>query len=153
MAVKFSTATVNGMLGSTSLKSQFANGTINFYTGAQPVDADSAETGTLLGRVTLNGNSFTPGVSTNGINFDSPAAGSRSISKAAAEIWKFVGTGAGTIGWFRFVGNAVDNGLASTTLPRIDGSVGIASGDLRLSNVTSAVGAQVTIDTFSITGA
>jgi hypothetical protein len=152
MAVKFSTAVVNGMLGSTNLKSLFANGVINFYTGAQPVDADSAETGTLLGRVTLDGGSFTPGVSTNGINFASPSAGSRTISKASAEIWKFMGTSAGTIGWFRFVGNAVDNGLSSTTLPRIDGSVGIASGDLRLSSVTAAVGSQVTIDSFSITG-
>ena len=158
MAVKFSTGAIAKMLGKNGtdtgadgLRGIFTNGVIKLYTGAQPATADDAPTGTLLGDITVNGGAFTEGSATNGLNFGAPSG--KTISKASGETWKFTGSAAGTIGWFRFQANAVDNDSSSTSLSRIDGSVGITSGDMRLTSVTSAIGTSITIDTFTITGA
>ena len=72
MALELSTGLRSGMLNSTGIKEAFANGTIFVYNGPQPINADAAVQGTLLGQVTLNGGAFTFGTSTNGINFDAP---------------------------------------------------------------------------------
>jgi hypothetical protein len=158
MAVKYSTGAITKLLGKNGvdtsadgLRGIFTNGVMKFYTGAQPASADDAVTGTLLGDVTVNGGAFTEGTATNGLNFGAPAG--RTVSKATGEVWKFTVVAAGTIGWFRFQANPVDNDASSTSLSRIDGSVGITSGDLRLTSVTSASGTVITIDTFVITAA
>jgi len=158
MAVKFSTGAIAKMLGKNGtdtgadgLRGIFTNGVIKLYTGAQPATADDAPTGTMLGDITVGGAAFVEGSASNGLNFGAPSG--KTISKASGETWKFTGSAAGTIGWFRFQANAVDNDSSSTSLSRIDGSVGVTSGDLRLTSVTSAVGTSITIDTFTITGA
>ena len=120
---------------------------IEVYTGTQPVTADAAVTGTLLGTVTLNSGAFTPGVSTNGLTF--AAAVSGAVSKSG--VWSFNGVAAGTAGWFRLKGNAVDAGSLSTVLPRLDGSVAVSGADLNLSNIAIVVSAPSTIDTFTFT--
>ena len=157
MAVKFSTGCISKLFGSqgvdtgaNGLRGLMTNGTIKFFTGAQPATADDAPTGTLLGNVTLAAGAFTPGTATNGINLGAPVG--KVVSKASGESWQFKGVAAGTIGWFRYQANAVDNDSLSTTLTRIDGSIGITSGDLHLATVTSAVNTIITIDTFNITG-
>lgn len=145
MAARFSTGFRNKILGEQGVETG-ANGfkgifkycVIDLYSGTQPATADSAATGTLLGRVTLDGGAFTEGVTTNGLVWDTPANGA--IAKPTAANWKFTGLAAGTIGWFRCRGNAVDNGLTSTTLPRFDGAVGITSGELQLTVITVDVG-------------
>jgi len=147
MAFKYSTKLFNAMLG--AVDTQLTNGVIYLYTGAQPVDADSAVTGTLIGIATKDAGAFTPGAATNGLNFATAVL--NAMSKESAEVWKFTAIAAGTIGWFRFVGNATDSGASSTALPRIDGSVGITSGDARTSKVTYAIGETGTIDSFTIT--
>lgn len=158
MAVRYSTGVISKLFGrngvdsgADGLRGIFLNGVMKFYTGAQPASADDPITGTLLGDVTVLALPFAEGSAANGINFDSPSL--RTLSKASAEIWQFKGIAAGTIGWFRFQANAVDNDTLSTTLSRIDGSVGITSGDLRLTSVTSAINTIITIDSFTITAA
>ena len=158
MAVKYSTGVISKLFGrngvdtgSDGLRGIFLNGVIKFYTGAQPGSADDPITGTFLGDVTVLGLPFTEGSATNGLNFGAPSL--RTVAKSVTEIWQFKGAAAGTIGWFRFQANGVDNDALSTTLPRIDGSVGITSGDLRLTSVTSAVNTVITIDSFTITAA
>ena len=150
MTIKFSTGAINSMLNNTGLKSLLANGVIRCYSGAQPTDADQAPTGTLLGSITVNGGAFTEGIATNGLNFDAPVG--KTLSKATAEVWKFTGAATGTLGWFRFQANAVDNGSVSTTLVRVDGQIGTAtSGDLHLSTLSATSGSVQTIDVFSFT--
>lgn len=149
MALHFSTGLIQGILNASGIKEQLADGVIRVYTGAQPANADAAVAGTLLIQYTLSSGAWTAGTATNGLEFDAPVAGV--LSKAAAETWSGVGVATGTAGWFRFVGNATDAGGSSTTLPRIDGSVGAGSGDLALSNTSITTGAPNTIDTFSIT--
>lgn len=147
MTVRLSTALRNNLAGSTGFAATFANGIIEIRTGSQPVTADAAATGTLLGTVTLNSGAFTPGVSTNGLTFATASGGT--VSKSG--IWSFAGVAAGTAGWFRLKSNALDNDLLSTTLPRLDGSIATSGADMNLSNLSIAISATTTIDTFAWT--
>ena len=147
MTIRLSTKLRDNLAGTTGFSATFANGVIEIYSGAQPATADSAVTGTLLGTVTLNSGAFTPGTATNGLTFAAASGGS--VSKSG--VWSFNGVATGTAGWFRLKGNAVDAGGASTTLPRLDGSIATSGGDMNISNLSIAVGAPNTVDTFTWT--
>lgn len=147
MTIRLSTGLRTALAGSAGISSTFANGIIEIRTGTQPSYADNAVTGTLLGTVTLASGAFTPGVSTNGLTWAAAAAGVASKTGT----WSFNGVAAGTAGWFRLKGNAADNDALSTTLPRLDGSIGTSGADLNMSNLSITIGAPTTIDTFSIT--
>lgn len=147
MTIRLSTGLRDRLVGTTGFSSTFANGVIEIYTGAQPASADAAVTGTLLGTVTLNSGAFTPGTATNGLTFAAPSGGV--VSKSG--VWSFNGVANGTAGWFRLKGNAVDAGGVSTTAPRLDGTVAVSGGDMAISNITIAVGAPNTVDTFTWT--
>ena len=147
MTVRLSTQLRTNLAGSTGFAASFANGIIEIYTGSQPATADAAVTGTLLGTVTLNSLAFTPGSATNGLTFAAAAGGA--VSKTG--VWSFNGVAAGTAGWFRLKGNAVDAGAISTVLPRLDGSIAVSGADLNLSNIVIAVSAPNTVDTFTFT--
>lgn len=103
------------------------------------------------GSVTASYANMSGGVSpVNGLTF-APAAGG-SVSKSG--VWSFNGVAAGTAGWFRLIGSVADAGAlisAAPYLPRIDGSVAVSGADLNLSNITIAVSAPNTIDTFTLT--
>lgn len=147
MAFRYSTGLFNSFLA--ALQTDMADGVIKFYTGSQPTSPDAAATGTPIGTVTLAGGAWTAGTATNGINFGTPAGAT--IEKDPAEEWKFTAEAAGTIGWGRFVSNsASDTGGASTTLSRMDFSVGITSGDCTMTKVTYAIGETGVIQTFTI---
>jgi hypothetical protein len=65
------------MAGIGSFKDSFNNGRMEIYTGAQPVTADAAVTGTLLCTITANGAAFTPEVlATGSVTLSTGAAGS-----------------------------------------------------------------------------
>jgi len=145
--LRLSTGLRTNLAGSTGFAATFANGVIEIRSGTQPASADSAATGTLLGTVTLASGAFTPGSPTNGLTFAAAANGA--VSKSGT--WSFVGIAAGTAGWFRLKGNGVDEGGASTTLPRLDGSIAVSGADMNLSNIAIAIGAPTTIDSFTWT--
>lgn len=87
--------------------------------------------------------------SVNGLYLGNPAAGV--IEKPASVVWSFNGVAAGTAGWFRFIGSVSDAGALVSAAPwpiRLDGSIAVSGGDASLSNITVAVGAPNTIDTF-----
>ena len=132
-----------------SLKDVLHDGVLRIYTGSQPSSPDAAVAGTFLMEVTVSGGTFVAGAFGNGLEFGAAASGA--IAKAAAEVWQAVALASGTAGWFRFVGNATDAGGASTTLPRVDGSVGTSGADLNMSSTTVTTGATYTIDTFTLT--
>ena len=157
MAISYSTGVISKLFGengvdtgANGLRGIMKNGVIRVYTGAQPATADAAPTGTLLGSITKDGAAFVEGVATNGLQLLAPSL--RTVSKNT-DVWKFTGVAAGTMGYFRFQANAVDNDSSSTTLDRIDGSIGITSGDMRVTSVTSIIGGTSTVDTFLITAA
>lgn len=144
MTVRLSTGLRNAMCGTVGFAAAFNGGVIEVRTGSQPSSADAPASGTLLGTVTLNSLPFTPGDMTNGLTFAAAANGA--VSKSG--VWSFNGIAAGTAGWFRLKGNAQDDGAASTTHVRLDGSIATSGADLNLSNTSIAVGAPNTIDSF-----
>ena len=148
MAFRYSTKLFNDFLS--SLKSDLTNGSIELYTGSQPSSPDAAITGTLIGRATNNGGAWSEGSGSNGLNFGTVA--SAAVDKSTSETWQFTAVAAGTIGWGRFRANATDAGSADSTFvkPRIDFSVGITTGDLKMSKVTYAVGETGVIQEFLI---
>ena len=148
MTARLSTGLRTNLAGSTGFAATFANGIIEIRTGTQPATADAAATGTLLGTITKASGAFTPGTATNGLTFATAADGA--VTKST-DAWSFNGVAAGTAGWFRFKGNAADNDLSSTTLPRLDGSIATSGGDMSLSNIVIAIGAPTTVDVFSFT--
>ena len=147
MTVRLSTKLRDNLAGTTGFASTFANGVIEIYSGSQPVSADNAVSGILLGTVTLGSGAFTPGTATNGLTFAAASGGAASKSG----VWSFNGVAVGTAGWFRLKGNAADAGALSTVLPRLDGSIATSGADLNLSNISIAVGAPNTIDSFAWT--
>jgi len=144
MTIRLSTALRNNLAGDTGFAATFANGIIEIRTGTQPATADSAATGTLLGTITLASGAFTPGSPTNGLTFAAAAGGA--VSKSGQ--WSMNGIAAGTAGWFRLKGNALDDDLSSTTLPRLDGSIAVSGADMNLSNISITIGAPTTVDSF-----
>lgn len=114
-------------------------GFINVYSGPQPISADSAATGTLLGTVSVDG-------AGTGLTMQASAAGS--ISKTPTETWRFAGLADGTAGWARFYPSGGNPAGSSTTEARIDFAIGTANADLVISNMSVKVGIPCTIDTF-----
>ena len=150
MAERFTTTHADMIC--TAVKNAYANGVLAVYGGAsQPADANDAETGTLLALITVNGGAFTPGVATNGLNFDAPSAGV--LSKAAAETWSGVGLAAAGTGttatYFRFYDNSQDTGASPTGL-RFDGAIGTSSlSELQMTVTTIVEGSPVVINSFT----
>ena len=84
--------------------------------------------------------------------FGQPTAGV--IQKPSTQVWSFNGIAAGTAGWFRFIASPADAGALLSAAPwytRLDGSIAVSGGDAALSNITVAIGAPNTIDTFKWT--
>lgn len=152
MTIRISTALRNAMAGSVGFAGALTNGSIEIYSGPQPLTADAPISGTLLGRVTVNGGAWAEGSPTNGLQFDPVTNGT--VAKKAADTWKFTGLANGTAGWFRFRANAADAGADDSTTvthPRLDGSVGVSGADLNMSNINIVTGGPNTVDVFSFT--
>lgn len=133
-----------------SLKDIMKDGVINIYSGAQPATADAAATGTLLMQITVSSGAFVAGAFGNGLEFENdPLDGV--IEKASGETWSAVAIATGVAGYFRFIGNATDAGALSTTLPRIDGSIGTSGADMNLGTTSIVLGRTYTIDSFILT--
>jgi hypothetical protein len=146
MTIRLSTGLRNAMVGSVGFAGALGGGVIEIRSGTQPTTADSPATGVLLGIVTVDGLAFTPGLPANGLTLSAPADGR--VTKNT-DPWRFVGLETGVAGWFRHVGNALDSGGASTTLPRMDGSIGTSGADMNLSNISVTDGVPATVDVYA----
>ena len=127
-------------------KDVFRNGVLRIYSGSQPADPDDAASGTLLLEVTVDGGTFAHGDDANALNWADAVLGV--IQKEGGDTWKAAGLADGTAGWFRFCANPTDAGGSSTSLARVDGSVGTSGADLLL--VSTAI---VTSDIYYINSA
>lgn len=128
---------------SRSIQDLFYKGFIRVYSGTQPALADDAVTGVHL--VTL----YSDGTAT-GLTFDDAALGV--LSKAVAETWSGTCLATGTAGYFRLYTSSGDTITSvSTTEERIDGAIGVATGELKFSSVDFTSGAVITVNTFSLT--
>src|SRR6185312_9409891 len=141
MTLKASTGLRTSMLATGSLIGAFATPVILIYAGTVPATADASVAGaTLLTSIT--------GPSAAALAFD--AASNGSLPKAAAQTWSGTNVATGTATFFRLVSQA-DDGAASTTEPRLQGTCGTAGADLNMSSVNLTSGAVQTIDAATIT--
>ena len=115
---------------------------IAIYSGAQPADADSAATGTLLVTISESGGA-------NGLTWDDALAGV--LSKAAAETWQGTAVATNTAGWFRCYQTGDDPANAETVLARFDGSVSTSGAQLNMSSTSIVLDAIQTISAFTYT--
>lgn len=121
------------------LASQLTGGFIRLFSGARPATPDMAETGTLLGVVTVDG------LSGAGLHFASAGP----LLQKADEPWVFRGLADGAVTWFRIVAPG-DTGANDLTALRIDGDVGgpSATADMNWQSTTVATGVPYTLDAF-----
>jgi hypothetical protein len=109
-----------------SFVSVFQNGVLDIYNGTNPSDADGAESGTLLCRITKNGAAFTPGNSANGcsvtLGLGAQVKKATDPATGLQEQWSGVGLADGTATWVRWYDNDVVTGASSTAI-RMDGLV------------------------------
>lgn len=152
MAIRLSTGCVNALAGNTStgdasLRDIFHEGVIAVYTGTQPANADTAESGTLLGYITVASGEFTPGSGTNGLIWQNAVNGV--CPKPTETEWSITPIADGTAGWARLYDNARTTG-ASTSAKRIDMACGVGVGELRWTTTTFTTGVKFTIDTLNL---
>lgn len=110
-------------------------GSMRIYTGTQPANCATANSGTLLADITL----------------PNPAFGSASGGQMAKNgTWQDTSAdGAGTAGHFRIYNTTTPGDGSTTTI--LQGSCGQGSGDLSFDNTSITAGQQVTISTFTLT--
>jgi len=131
-----------------SFRDLFMDSIIRIFSGSQPVNADTAESGSLLVEITLDGAAFVAGAEANGLTLDEPSSGT--LSKPAAANWQGTGILSGSMGWFRMYSNEVTSG-ASTTAVRLDGSIAASGSQFIVASTTVVAGATSTINTFVLT--
>lgn len=142
MSVKTSTGLRNGMLVTGSFRSLMNGCFLRIYAGPVPASADDAiGSATLL--CTVSNNS-----SATGLTFDSTAVGGV-LSKTPAEVWSGNNVAGGTATFYRLETPADDQD-ASSTLPRVQGTVGLLGADLNLSSVALTNGAPQAVDYFTM---
>ena len=131
-----------------SLKDLFRNGVLDIFSGTQPTDADTTESGTKLVRITLSSGAFVAGTAINGINLGTATDGV--IGKDSDETWSGVGLVAGNAGWFRFYDNAAITG-ASTSAIRLDGSIATTGAQMNMTNTSISTSGVTVISSVAIT--
>lgn len=143
MALKLSTGLRNGMLVTGSFKSLIDGGLIKIYSGTPPATADDAiGSATLLTTISVGGTGT-------GITFDSAGTvANGTLQKNASETWQGTNAASGTASFFRHVASG-DDGTASTTQVRMQGTVDVAGADLNLTNPSLVSGAVQTVDYYS----
>lgn len=130
-----------------TMKDILKNNVIRVYSGSPPADADAAEVGVLLLKMTLASGAMTPGAPTNGNNFDAITDGVLSKDSNACS---GVGLANGVAGYWRCYDNGEITG-ASTASKRCEGLCGVSGTTFIMSSTSVVTGATITLDTFNIT--
>lgn len=131
----------NGFGADVSIKTTMANFVMAIYGGTvMPANADAAETGDLLGLVTLSGLAFVPGNPSNGMNFDVSDIGL--LVKPESEEWACIPILDGQARYVRVYDNAMITG-ASTSAVRFDIAAGVTTGEAKFANLVLAAGQRI----------
>ncbi len=142
MAAKFSTGLRNGMLNATGAKTALDAGFLKIYAGTVPADADAALGGATLLCTVSNNSTGT------GVTFETPT--NAVLPKKVSETWSGVNAATDNGAFFRFVA-AADDGSASTSAPRVQGTISASgTGDLNLPTVVFTSTETFTLNYFNI---
>lgn len=126
------------LANSRSFVDLFRNFIMEFRTGNQPANADKAETGEKLLRISVSSGAVVPGVATNGLNFN-PSAVAGILSKAVGEVWSGLGLADGIAGWCRCYTNLYETGESETAI-RFDCLVGVSGTQVEIPSTTIVTG-------------
>lgn len=145
MTLKTSTGLANAMMATGSFRDVFdGNGYLVICQGTEPATADTAlNPSNILCTITENG------VASAWLHLNA-AASAGGLSKLTGETWAGLPTLAGTATYYRYV-LFDDTHAASTTAPRVQGSVAVSGGDLNLPSVSLNTSTSVSISTFTVT--
>lgn len=148
--LQVSTGFKTSILGPYSFEAIFNGGCIEIYSGGRPDRADDPAVGTLLGRFTRNGGLWTPGNTTNGLQW---VRSGPSVFKPFEDIWAVNPAATGVATWFRIVTASPGDNVYSVTAPRIDGDISSAPlvAEMRLLNPVLTIGTVTTLDHFLYT--
>ena len=143
-SLRVSTALRNKLLDTSPFRTIFNLGFLKIYAGPVPNSADDALVGgthTLLVTISNNGTGT-------GLTFNASAA-SGAIAKNTAETWSGVSIAAGTPSFYRLV-TPTDTGAASTTEPRLQGTVAQSGADLNMTTYPIPLTTSIPIDAFAV---
>jgi hypothetical protein len=127
-------------------------GVIDLLSGPMPTDADNAQSGTLLARITASSGAWVAGTHTNGLQYSAPVGGV--IGILGGQTFSGVALATGTVGYARMKGNPADDNAAigATKFVRIDLTVSAGGGaECNLSHIDLTAGETVTINSIAIT--
>ena len=148
MAIRLSTAAVNGLLLTGSFNALFTAGFIDIYTGTQPATSD---TGSGTVGATKLATLYSDNISL-GLHFAAAVSSTGVLPKLASETWSGTILANGQAGWFRLRAAGLDTGVAdSTTYVRMDGSIATSGADLNLGSLTFTLGAPFIMASASFT--
>lgn len=126
---RFSTGLRNSLAAEYGLGLMMNGGIIRVYGGSRPDSPDAAPGSLLLGTITTEGKVFFP--------VDDPNDAGLLLTLMSPGLlvndgeWRLKGVAEGEAVWWRWSWRLVDNGLASTFYPRVDGLINT---ELRLSS-------------------
>lgn len=124
MALRISTGLRNALLSGTNFRSLFDQGVVRLYSGTMGSTPDTGIADTPL------------------VVFEALSLASAATAGTISGTNNVNGTGAvdGTAGYFRFSSYGDDPTTTTTTVARIDGEVGTASGDMIIGNNLISIG-------------
>lgn len=132
MAFKISTGLRNGLLSGDDYIALMNGKIFRCYSGAVPANAqDSLGDAVLLGTISKDG-------AGTGVTFEAVPVNGMAV-KATAETWNFVITALGTPTFYRHV-DIADDGTASTSALRAQGTIGLTSADMIVNTVAWTIG-------------
>lgn len=140
--IKLSTALRQAIAVGSSLKSALDGGLIKIYSGSVPASADAALGGATLLCTISAGGTGTP------LTFE-PTAPGGVLTKAAAENWTGNNVLGGTPTFFRYA-LASDDGSASSSAVRIQGTAGALGSDMFISTLPMVNGAPQSFQLFQL---
>jgi len=135
---KFSTGLCK-ILGDTApVKTAFSTPELRYYSGSAPATADAAE-GSIIATIKEGGAALT-------FSATAPAG----VLSKSASAWTDPSTVGGTVTHARLC-NAADGGGSSTSLPRVQMTVGTGGTDIIVGTTTIGASIVYTVDYFTVT--
>lgn len=147
MTYHVSTGLRNGMLDDGCLAQILNGGFIMIYDGPVPASADAALDAANHLLVTISNAGTATGLTFEGAAVDG------GLAKNATEVWSGTIATTGTATFYRHIGQnekAGTIGAQSTTLPRLQGTVGVYGAELNLTNTTLTAGGTQTVDYYFV---
>ena len=139
---KISTGLRNHLLATGSLKAALDGSVLRIYEGAIPSGADDGIGAAVL-LCTISDNDTGTGLTMDG----TPSGGV--IGKDSTQVWSGTTAANGTASFYRFT-TIADDGSASSTVKRVQGTVGTLLTDLRVDSTTFTIGGLRVLDSYQV---